>query len=392
MRYRKFAWTAALCSALLASILAAACGNLLSDPPSTRSDVGFRLDVRERGIWLVGGLSGGAMSTAIGAVDLYDPVENEWYPSVTSIPTPVSFAGYAALGGKLYVIGGFDAAGNVMSAVQIYTVSADSWDTDAAHPLPTARANISATALDGKIYVLSGTSANYNINWAAAGICYEFTPGSGWVTKSAYSTTANSERFSYGYGSVLYGIGGRNAAATVAGLAHEGIVPWTSAAGTLTSATEVAMATPRTGVAGVLYDAPDGTVDSVVLFGGFSALSNVTGCFINYNSAAPIPSGTSSSLVQYLATPFSTTTVAWSANAASGYPALAFGAAVVSRALASDRIYHFGGTASLGTTPGVVSSTFWIAPPAPPATWSDIVSSAAAMPRVRWGHGALTLD
>lgn len=383
--------TAALGAAIVVLAAAAACGELLSNPPSTRTDGGASLDVRERGIWLVGGLSGGALSTAIGAVDLYDPVEAAWHPAVTSVPMQVSFAGYAALGGKLYVIGGFDSSGNVTSAVQVYTVTTDTWETDAAHPLPTARANIYATVLDGKIYILSGTSANYNINWAAAGICYEYTPGSGWVTKSAYSATANSERFSYGYGSVLYSIGGRNAAATVAGLAHDGLAPWTSAAGTVTSATEVVMATNRTGVAGVLYDAPDGTVDTVVLFGGFSALSNVTGCYINYNSAAPIPSGTPSSLVQYLASPFSAP-AAWSANVASGFPALAFGAAVVSRALAADRIYFFGGTSSLGTSPGVASSSYWISPPAPPATWANIMTAVTAMPRARWGHGALTLD
>lgn len=370
--------------------LAVACGNLLSDPPSTRGDESSFLDIEQRGIWLIGGLSGGANSTVIGAVDLYDPVENVWYPAVTSVPSPVSFAGYAAYDGKLYVIGGFDSAGTVTSDVQVYTIATGTWETDSAHPLPSARANIYATVMNGKIYVLSGTSANYNIAWAAAGICYEYTPVSGWTTKSAYATTANSERFSYGYGSTLYHIGGRSGAAAVAALAHDGFAPWYSTTGSATSATEVAMSTARTGVAGVVYDAPEGMVDSVLLFGGFSAISNTTGCFINYGSASA-PSATVSSLVQYLASPFASPS-AWSANTLSGFPAIAFGAAVVSHTLSNDRIYHFGGTSSLGTSPGVVSSAYWISPPAPPATWTDVATSVTAMPRVRWGHGAVTLN
>lgn len=345
---------------------------------------------KARGVWILGGISGAVVTAPLAEVDLYDPVTDTWYPAVTSTTgyTPVSFAGYAAYDGKLYVIGGFDGLGNTQNITQIYTISSDSWTTGST--MTTVRANIFATLMDGKIYVLSGTSgANYTTAWAAAGVAYEYTPGGTWTQKTGYTATANSERFSYAYGSTLYGIGGRSSATLVAALAHEGFVPWVSGAGSITTLTETAMATNRTGVTGVIYDAPDGVTDSVILLGGFSAVTGTTGCFINFPTTA---SCTASSLVQYLGYPFSAPS-AWSL-ATNGIPtgAAGFGAVVVSRAFASARIYLFGGTSSIGTSPAVSTVAAWIPPPAPPAAWNDTWTTVTSMPRARWGHGAVTLN
>jgi len=357
---------------------------------------------KARGIWMLGGISAASINSVVGTIDLFDPVpaagyaQGRWFGAAASTAgyTPASFAGYAAYGGKLYVIGGFDSTGAVLNLVQVYDVATDAWSLGA--NMPTPRANIHASVLNGKIYVLSGSQASATTAWAGApvptGACYEYSPGTPgtWVTKTGYTATNNTERFPYAYGSTLYSIGGRSAAAAVAAPAHDGCVPSLNLMTTAT--TELAMSTPRTGISGVvcksaLYD------HAIVLIGGISAITNTTGSFINFSSGLA-PTGTMSNLVQYLAYPFATP-AAWQPGTNFPGSGIAFGTAILSDATGSDRIYYFGGTSVLGTSAAGSLSVRWIDPPQPPGAWSSswtTLTSAADMPTGRWGHGAVTLD
>jgi hypothetical protein len=369
----------------------------------TSPDVEPTAAQKARGIWLIGGLSGSTINTTVGSVDLYDPVPTTGYPlgrcfssaASTSGYTPVSFAAYAAYSGKLYVFGGYNSSGTVLNTVQIYDIATDSWSPGAT--MPTPRANIYATTLNGKIYTLSGSQADATTAWAGApaptGVCYEYTPGApgSWTIKTGYTATNNTERFSYAYGSTLYSIGGRSAAAAVAAIAHDGYIPSLS---NVTGTTELAMTTApsvaRTGIAGVV-SAPASYDHALVVIGGISAITNTTGGFINFPITA---SGTMSSLVQYLEYPFAAP-AAWN-SASNAYPGtgIAFGAAVYTNATGSDRIYYFGGTTVLGSSAAGSFSVRWIDPPQPPATWASSWTSSADMHATigRWGHGAVTLN
>lgn len=92
-------------------------------------------------IYVVGGDSGivpGGPATTGGALEVFDPsvgVGGTWTP-LTPMPIPVTDAeamiglGPAESGsvaGKIYVFGGRDALGTIISAVQIYDIAGDTW-------------------------------------------------------------------------------------------------------------------------------------------------------------------------------------------------------------------------------------------------------------------------
>ncbi len=354
---------------------------------STNAETAPTAVQKTRGIWLLGGISGGVVGSTVPEVDLFDPVTNTWYPAITSVPTPVSFAAYAAYGGKLYVIGGFNASGAQQQSVQIYDVTAGSWSTGAS--MTQARANINAAVIYGRVSILGGTNGAYNAAWAQGNTYYEYSiGGNSWATKLA---VAGSERFSYVYDDVVYYVGGRITNGSTTTNTHEGIVFTTN---TVTSGTEVVLPAGqvRTGLSGALVDPDDGPA-RVILIGGITGFTGTPTCFVNNGPTA----GALVSTVQYLSYPFTAPNVWTPATPTTppNYPSsIAFGAAVATSVTGSHRVYHFGGTTAIGASAGGQTSAYWIAPPSgtPPATWSESWNSVTTMPRARWGHGAVSLS
>ena len=82
----------------------------------------------------------------------YDPAADSW-TTLRPLPEPIRAADGAALGGKVYVIGGDDEDGNGTD-VYAYDSERDDWESRA--PLPEPRFNHSAVALENRIYVLGG--------------------------------------------------------------------------------------------------------------------------------------------------------------------------------------------------------------------------------------------
>ncbi|OHD17886.1 MAG: hypothetical protein A2087_11295 [Spirochaetes bacterium GWD1_61_31] len=342
---------------------------------------------KARGVWLLGGLPGSSIGSPIGPVDLYDPVTDTWYAGVTDIPAPVSFAGYAAASGKLFVIGGFDASGVASSGVQIYDIAGDSWSTGTSMLL--ARANINATVSNGKIYVMGGTAGTATTAWAGSVTNYEYNiAGDAWNTRTNFGASG-SGRFSFALDDVIYNAGGRTAA-TTSSATHDAFVPANNAVSTV--ALETALSLGRTGLFGAAYAPPDGA-SFVILAGGVSTFTGTPACFINQGPTA----GAVQNLIQFLAAPFYAPS-AWTIPTAgtTTLPAsIAFGAAVISTAFTPARFYIFGGTSLLGASAAGSSSVYWCDLPTPP-TWSVAWTGSAAMAgstvRLRWGHGAVTLN
>lgn len=67
------------------------------------------------------------------------------------MPTPRTEVAVAALGGKVYVVGGFEGSGDV---VEVYDPAADRWAALA--PMPTARHGLGAAVVGGVVYVIGG--------------------------------------------------------------------------------------------------------------------------------------------------------------------------------------------------------------------------------------------
>lgn len=109
--------------------------------------------------WYVRGenlLAGYIMETEVPVAPVYAPgsdVRGRW-ESAVPMPSPRTALGAAAVGGKIYVVGGFDAFGRTSSAVDEFDIAKNTWSS--ARPLPKARHN-PAVATDGqRLYVFGG--------------------------------------------------------------------------------------------------------------------------------------------------------------------------------------------------------------------------------------------
>lgn len=119
-------------------------------------------------------------------------VEVSW-ETKASMPTPRYDLGVAAVGGKLYAIGG--SSGSVRTSNEVYDPATDRWTARA--PLPTARAALVVAALNGKIYAIGGLGSS-NVNGALSTLNEEYDPATdSWrprapVPAQPYSTCRGS--------------------------------------------------------------------------------------------------------------------------------------------------------------------------------------------------------
>jgi hypothetical protein len=372
--------TRVLCLLLGFALLLVSCtGMLLESPPG--GGPAPTLAQKQRGIWIVGGLSGSAIGTTVGQVDLYDPLLGAWYAAVTTLPTAVSFAASCSWGGRVFVFGGFDSTGVVRNLVQIYDVSTNAWS--AGTIMPAARANIASVVVSGRIYVLGGTTGNAAAAYAGSNLSYEYVPslaGPGsWNTK-VNMAAAGSERFLLPFDDVVYGMGGRTTATAVSAT-HDGLAVSSSPPnGVLTTVVEIALTSARTGMCGVLY--AQGTAPAVMaLVGGFTALTATTGNFVVQNTATSTV--LNPSIFQYLYYPF-IPPLTWQ-TAANNYPLpIGFGAASLSHA----DMYVFGGTSNVTAAASGLTNVYRFD--------LDTISTGgswtvgASMPVGRYGHAAVT--
>ncbi|MCX5676783.1 MAG: DUF4347 domain-containing protein [Planctomycetota bacterium] len=87
------------------------------------------------------------------SVKIYDVASNTWTTGVPML-TCRRYPAVAAVGGRLYAIGGFDASLSPSTAVEVYDPIADAWFSRTA--MPTARGVAAAAVLENLIYVMGG--------------------------------------------------------------------------------------------------------------------------------------------------------------------------------------------------------------------------------------------
>ncbi|MCX7677733.1 MAG: fibronectin type III domain-containing protein [Spirochaetes bacterium] len=339
----------------------------ITEPSPTRSQ-------KQRGFWLLGGLSGTAISTVVSQIDLYDPVTDTWYPNIAKDASgtyvPVSFASVTATNGKIYVIGGFRSDGTVSNSVQIYDVQTNSWSSGSSAGF-TARANVGEFLFNNKIYILAGTTGNATAAWAssAGNQIYDIASNS-WSSPTAV-VPASSERYGVVLEGSCYFMGGRTAAATLTNVVDAFIISLTQLS---TGVTEVALPSNRTGQVVALFR-KQGYPAMMVTVGGFSAITGTTGNYVFQGATT----STSLNYAGYLVYPF-VAPAAWTAFT-NQYPlSIGFAAAIVS----GDYLYVFGGATSHSS--GGVAACYKIdLVSLPSSNWSSV----AAMPVARFGHGVV---
>jgi hypothetical protein len=143
-------------------------GGDYTDGPSmsaARYDFAYATDASNGDLYAIGGLGTG--NTVLSSVEYYDPTTDSW-SSVASLPQGVYNATATSDGeGHIFVFGGDNSSGQPIDTVYRYTIATNSWDTGS--PMPVAASEASAVdAAYGMIYVIGGLSSSgalSDVNW-----------------------------------------------------------------------------------------------------------------------------------------------------------------------------------------------------------------------------------
>lgn len=110
-------------------------------------------------VYVLGGCvvqSGAVM--ALGAVESYGPDGNAWR-SHAPMPTPRSSFGTAVVDGRIFVVGGTATdTRQALGVVEVYDPRTDSWQARA--PMPTPRSQVAVVFAAGKIYAIGGNAGH----------------------------------------------------------------------------------------------------------------------------------------------------------------------------------------------------------------------------------------
>jgi N-acetylneuraminic acid mutarotase len=82
--------------------------------------------------------------------------KSTWITTGGKLNIPRSEITAAVLNGKIYVIGGLNAAGKNLADVEVYDQGTDKWSNTTIAPLPESRDHAAAAAYNGKLYVVGG--------------------------------------------------------------------------------------------------------------------------------------------------------------------------------------------------------------------------------------------
>jgi len=158
-------------------------------------------------LYVVGGYEGTPSGRGIlSTLEVYDPVTDTW-TTKRSMPTARYALAAAEIGGKLYVVGGSNGMAYCLSTLEVYDPATDTWTTKC--PMPTERSGLAAAEIGEKLYVVGGA------HWRDTGLRYLSTlevydPATDtWTTKRSMPT--GRERLAAAeIGGKLYVVGGSN--------------------------------------------------------------------------------------------------------------------------------------------------------------------------------------
>jgi N-acetylneuraminic acid mutarotase len=209
-------------------------------------------------VWVVGGFAAGG-STA-DTVEVYDPAADRW-TAVASLPRRLHHAAAVAVGTKIYVIGGHTGALFApVDSVFAYDPDSDTWTERAS--MPTARGALAAAVIDGKVYAAGGSPAARERDFAV------YDPVEDAWTVLPDLPTARNHLAAGAIGGRFYAVGGRSG--SIGGITPA-LEEFDPAARTWTARSP--LPTARGGIAAAVVQ------DRLLVLGGEGNPSTATGVF-----------------------------------------------------------------------------------------------------------------
>ena len=165
-------------------------------------------------LWVLGGrYRSGDTWVTLDSIEIL-PIDGEsyadaWEVAPTVMPEARQLASAVEIGGFIYIIGGQNAAHEIVASVLRYDTLTNSWSTSAVPPLNTARYG-AACIVDrlGRIWVVGGTNEAYPIGLTSTEIYDPMRPALGWQDGPAL----NEGRWYCGgvvdHNGLIYAIGG----------------------------------------------------------------------------------------------------------------------------------------------------------------------------------------
>lgn len=186
----------------------------LMQMPTSRGGLGVA--IVDDYLYAIGGRPGAAgpkSAPPMSTVERYNILSDSW-TTVASLPSARSDLSAIKIGGKIYVIGGFDAGGNPLNNVDVYDPNTDMWSTSPSD-MPTARGGLYAVGSRGAtIYAIGGWDGLEPFNVGAGSIgtiveSYKVSQDKWTISdKFSYMPTARGEACVVSTGGLIYLIGG----------------------------------------------------------------------------------------------------------------------------------------------------------------------------------------
>jgi N-acetylneuraminic acid mutarotase len=169
-------------------------GRVTGRLPTARSDLAAQV-VGGRA-YVLGGYDGQALEPAV-----LETVDGRRFRSVATLPVPVRYPAVAASGRSIYVFGGQTGSGVQTDAIQRIDVA--SGDAATVGHLPTALSHASAATIGGRVYVLGGSHGGKPTDRILS-----FDPATGRARIAGHLPTAVSNAAAAVVGGVAYLVGG----------------------------------------------------------------------------------------------------------------------------------------------------------------------------------------
>lgn len=109
-------------------------------------------------IYVLGGCVGQEIQANMSnALEVFDPATNEWTtPQTTGTFTPRNNLTACAVNGKIYALGGYDAATGDLSTLEVFDPATNTWSTPSTTGSMIERGAFHGEVVDGKIYAIGG--------------------------------------------------------------------------------------------------------------------------------------------------------------------------------------------------------------------------------------------